>query len=109
MWCFAFARAGNANFPRNWTLNLPPTPGFARLAEKVTANPLRDWRTEALAREAGVSLRSLSRLFQADLNISPADFVERVRVDLARRRLLESDDSIETIARGCGFRSPRRM
>ena len=59
--------------------------------------------------EAGVSQRSLSRLFRAGLNVSPADFVERVRIDLARRRLLETDDSIEAIAIRCGFGSLRRM
>jgi transcriptional regulator GlxA family with amidase domain len=79
------------------------------LAERVTANPRADWCTDALASELGVSRRSLSRLFRADLKISPADFVERVRTDLARRRLLETDDRVETIAVSCGFGSLRRM
>jgi transcriptional regulator GlxA family with amidase domain len=79
------------------------------LAERITASPRSDWRTEALAAAAGVSQRSLSRLFRASLNVSPADFVERVRVDLARRKLLEADDKVDTIAFGCGFGSLRRM
>ena len=57
--------------------------------DRVTAHPRTDWRTDVLAAEAGVSQRSLSRLFRAGLNVSPADFVERVRIDLARRRLLD--------------------
>jgi transcriptional regulator GlxA family with amidase domain len=80
-----------------------------KLAERVTAYPRADWRIDALAAEAGVSRRSLSRLFRLGLNIGPADFVERVRIDLARRRLLESDDRVETIAVACGFGSLRRM
>jgi transcriptional regulator GlxA family with amidase domain len=48
-------------------------------------------------------------LFRAGLNISPADFVERVRTDLARRRLLETNGNVETIAVACGFGSLRRM
>jgi transcriptional regulator GlxA family with amidase domain len=80
-----------------------------RLAEKVAAQPRSDWRTDVLATEAGVSLRSLSRMFRAGLNISPADFVERVRIDLARRRLLETAENVETIAIACGFGSLRRM
>jgi len=79
------------------------------LAEMVTAQPRSDWRTEVLAAQIGVSQRSLSRLFRLDLNVSPADFVERVRIDLARRRLLETDENIETIAFTCGFGSLRRM
>jgi transcriptional regulator GlxA family with amidase domain len=80
-----------------------------KLAESVTMHPRSDWRTDAFAAEVGVSQRSLSRLFCASLNISPADFVERVRTDIARRRLLETDENIETIAVACGFGSLRRM
>jgi len=80
-----------------------------KLAQKVTAHPRADWRTDILAAEIGVSQRSLSRLFRADLNISPADFVERVRVDLARRRLLESNENVKSTAIACGFGSLRRM
>src|SRR5204863_2915253 len=49
-----------------------------KLAERVAAHPGADWRSDVLAAEAGVSQRSLSRLFRAGLNISPGDFVERV-------------------------------
>jgi transcriptional regulator GlxA family with amidase domain len=79
------------------------------LARVITDTPCADWRTDALAAEAGVSQRSLSRLFRAGLNLSPAEFVERVRVDLARRRLLDTDEHVEAVAFGCGFGSLRRM
>src|SRR5215831_6111092 len=80
-----------------------------QLGERVTAHPRANWRTEVLATEAGVSQRSLSRMFRADLNVSPADSVKRVRIDLARRRLLETDENVETIAVACGLGSLRRM
>jgi transcriptional regulator GlxA family with amidase domain len=80
-----------------------------KIAEQVTAHPRTDWCIDALAEEVGVSRRSLSRLFRTGLNVSPSDFVERVRTDLARRRLLETDDRVETIAVACGFGSLRRM
>lgn len=80
-----------------------------RLAENVAAHPCADWRTDILAAEIGVSRRSLSRLFRAGLNVSPADFVERVRIDVARRKLLESDENVASIAITCGFGSLRRM
>jgi transcriptional regulator GlxA family with amidase domain len=82
---------------------------IGRLAERVTHKPRNAWSTEALAAEAGVSQRSLSRLFRASLNVGPAEFVERVRIDLARRRLIETDDLVEAVALGCGFGSLRRM
>jgi transcriptional regulator GlxA family with amidase domain len=82
---------------------------FARLAESVAQHPANDWRTDALAAEAGVSLRSLSRLFRRELAASPASFVERIRIDQARQALLKTDAPVETIAIDCGFGSLRRM
>ena len=64
---------------------------------------------DALAAEAGVSPRSLSRLFRRELNASPSKFVERVRIDQARRALLETEAQIEIVAIRCGFGSLRRM
>jgi len=80
-----------------------------RLVEKIAAAPHADWSTETLAQAACVSLRSLSRMFRSGFNTSPADFVMRVRTDVARRRLLETEESVETIALACGFGSLRRM
>ncbi len=81
----------------------------ARLAESVLASPDACWTVDMLASEAGVSPRSLSRLFRRELQASPAVFVERVRVDAARRALIETEASIEGVAHRCGFGSLRRM
>jgi transcriptional regulator GlxA family with amidase domain len=82
---------------------------LAKLAERIAEEPQEDWRTDALASKAGVSLRSLSRLFRKELNASPSEFVERVRIDQARRALLETDAQVESVAIRCGFGSLRRM
>ncbi len=82
---------------------------LSRLAQTIAETPQHDWRTDTLAREAGVSLRSLTRLFRKQLDTSPSEFVERVRIDKARRSLLETDAAIESIAIQCGFGSLRRM
>jgi transcriptional regulator GlxA family with amidase domain len=100
---------GQSQFSAELAAQAPGNPRIRQLAEKVTAAPQRAWNTEALAAEAGLSQRSLSRLFRAGLSLTPADFVERVRIDLARRRLIETDDSIEAVAHACGFGSLRRM
>jgi transcriptional regulator GlxA family with amidase domain len=106
---FRIRPGGQSQFSAELTAQSAGNPKVAKLAEKVTAQPRAGWHTDMLAAEAGVSQRSLSRLFRSDLNISPADFVERVRTDLARRRLLETDENVETIALACGFGSLRRM
>jgi transcriptional regulator GlxA family with amidase domain len=56
-----------------------------------------------LAIHAGLSTRHLQRRFTAEIGTPPASYVERVRIEAARRALAESDDPVETIARRCGF------
>ena len=106
---FRIRPGGQSQFSSELAAQSPSNSKVRRLAEKIGENPTNDWKTDVLAFEAGVSLRSLSRLFRTSLNVSPADFVERVRIDLARRRLLETDEKVEFIALSCGFGSLRRM
>ena len=106
---FRIRPGGQSQFSAELVAQSADNPKIKKLAEKVTAQPRADWRTDVLAAEAAVSRRSLSRLFRMGLDVSPADFVERVRTDLARRRLLETDDTVEAIAVACGFGSLRRM
>src|SRR5215469_2601324 len=106
---FRIRPGGQSQFSAELVAQSADNGRLQKLAEKIIAHPRADWRADVLAAEAGVSRRSLSRLFRAGLNVSPADFVERVRTDLARRRLLETSDNVETIAVACGFGSLRRM
>jgi transcriptional regulator GlxA family with amidase domain len=82
---------------------------LSRLAEMIEQRPQQDWRTAVLAMEAGMSVRSLSRLFRRELNLSPAEYVERMRIDRARRDLLDTNASIKRVASRCGFGTLRRM
>jgi transcriptional regulator GlxA family with amidase domain len=79
------------------------------LLERIAGDLKVDWRADTLATNAGVSLRTLNRLFRDELNTSPAEFVDHLRVDRARRALLDTNGPIEGIARDCGFGSLRRM
>jgi len=106
---FRIRPGGQSQFSAELVAQSADNPKLQKLAEKITAHPRADWQTDVLAAEAGVSRRSLSRLFRRDLNVSPADFVERVRTEAARRRLLETNDNVEAIAVACGFGSLRRM
>ena len=106
---FRIRPGGQSQFSAELAAQSSGKPKIEKLAENIAAHPREDWRTDVLAAEIGVSQRSLSRLFRSGLNVSPADFVERVRTDLARRRLLETDETVQTIAVSCGFGSLRRM
>jgi AraC-like DNA-binding protein/quercetin dioxygenase-like cupin family protein len=73
----------------------------ARLHE----DPARPWTTSILAREVGVSRATLTRRFATATGESPGAYLGRWRMDVAARRLRDSSDSLETIARSVGYTS----
>jgi transcriptional regulator GlxA family with amidase domain len=75
------------------------------LADYVSTHLDRDLSVPALAKAFAVSGRQLSRLCQRELGQSPAALVQRLRLDDARRRLLEPGASVEAIADAVGFSS----
>ncbi len=58
---------------------------------------------QRLADQAGMSARNFTRRFKAGAGVSPADYVERVRVEEARRRLEAGAAQLKDLARACGF------
>jgi transcriptional regulator GlxA family with amidase domain len=56
-----------------------------------------------LAAAAGLSPRHLQRRFTAELGVPPAAYVERVRIEAARRALAETVEPVEAMARRLGF------
>ena len=68
-----------------------------------------DLRVENLAVRAGMSPRNFARIFSKSTGITPARFVEKIRVEAARRRLEECNDSIEKIASDCGLGSVQAL
>ena len=63
----------------------------------------------ALAQRVSMSPRNFARVFIKEMKTTPAKFVERLRVEAARRRLEESHNSMETIASECGFGNVNSM
>ena len=72
-------------------------------------NPSSDLSVAAMANRVHMSLRNFSRVFRGEVGQTPAAFVERLRVEVARRRLEETEHSLDTIAKHCGFGSADSM
>jgi transcriptional regulator GlxA family with amidase domain len=72
-------------------------------------NPNADLSVEAMADRAHMSPRHFARSFRAQVGVTPGRYVERVRIEAARRRLEDTSDSIGTIATACGFGTPETM
>ncbi|WP_152989869.1 AraC family transcriptional regulator [Frankia sp. ACN1ag] len=58
-----------------------------------------------LAGSAGLSPYHFLRVFHASTGLPPRRFLTRLRIDVARHRLEDSDLSVADIARQCGFSS----
>jgi transcriptional regulator GlxA family with amidase domain len=66
----------------------------------------QDLSVERLAGRVHMSSRNFARVFRRQVGWTPARFVERLRVEAARRRLEESGAGLALVARECGFGSP---
>jgi transcriptional regulator GlxA family with amidase domain len=62
-----------------------------------------------LADVAGMSARNFARVFVQETGVTPHEFVERARVDAARKLLESSGAALKTIAYDCGFGTAERM
>jgi transcriptional regulator GlxA family with amidase domain len=64
---------------------------------------------EALAACAHMSPRQFARAFAAETGITPGRYVERVRIEAARRALEDTSQPIATVATACGFGTSETM
>lgn len=83
--------------------------GLREAQRHVVEHPGSDCSVAALARRAAMSERHFTRCFTAEVGVTPARYVERVRVDTARRLLEDTDDGVDAVARACGFGTAETM
>jgi transcriptional regulator GlxA family with amidase domain len=76
---------------------------------RVEADPAGDHRLPALAAAASMSLRHFTRVFVDEVGETPGRFVERVRVEAARRQLESSNATLEAVAAGSGLGSAETL
>lgn len=82
--------------------------------QKVDHQPiseLQDWiidhleeplSVESLAEKAAMSPRNFARVFLRETGITPAKYIEKLRLEAARRRLEETQLTLEEISNECG-------
>jgi transcriptional regulator GlxA family with amidase domain len=84
-------------------------PSVRAAQDLIHADPSADLRVPVLAARVGMSERHFSREFTRALGAPPGDYVERVRVDAARR-LLESEPVLVSVAASrAGFGTAETM
>jgi len=75
----------------------------------ITEHPDADLSVPTLARRVAMSPRNFARVFTREVGMTPARFVESVRVEAARRRLEESAHGVDSVATACGFGTAESM
>lgn len=96
---------GQSQFSAALTAQTATTGPIDRIRLHILESPRSELGLEALAKVARMSPRHLARLFNAELRMNPAAYVELTRIDIARRLLEDSTAPIKTIAYTAGFGS----
>lgn len=80
-------------------------PITARALAALHADPIRDWTLTALAQEVAASRSVLAERFTARTGLAPMQYLTRWRLQLASRRLADSDSKISAVALDVGYSS----
>lgn len=102
---FLIRPANQAQFSATLAGHASERPRVRELQHWIVDHVAADLSVEALAKRAAMSSRQFTRLFTDEVGMTPARYVERVRVDAARRTLERSAHGLEEIAGRCGFGS----
>ena len=86
--------------------NLTP---FQRAVSIMESNFQEDLQIPAIASRAGVSGSTLRRMFQAELHVSPLEYLNSVRMKFAVEKLRHTNLRIKEIALMSGFPAPARF
>jgi transcriptional regulator GlxA family with amidase domain len=86
----------------------PPQSPLRAATDAVAADPAANHSVKTLAARAALSTRQLTRLFVSELGMTPARYVELVRIDCARGAL-ESGRTVGETAGMAGFGSSETL
>jgi transcriptional regulator GlxA family with amidase domain len=103
-------RPGNqAQFSTQLAAQLAHRVPLRDVQQWIADNPAADLSVPALASRASLSPRQFARAFAAEVGMPPGRYVDRIRLETARRRLEDTADGVEQTARACGYGTPEAM
>ena len=100
---------GQSQFSAQLAVQAADREPLRELQAWITEHPDADLSVPALARRVAMSPRNFARVFTREVGMTPARFVESVRVEAARRRLEESAHGVDRVAAACGFGTAESM
>jgi transcriptional regulator GlxA family with amidase domain len=100
---------GQAQFSSHLTAQLAERQPLRELQSWIADNLDADLRVETLADRAAMSPRNFARFFRREIGMTPAAYVEELRIERARQLLEDSSDPVDLISARCGFGTPETM
>jgi transcriptional regulator GlxA family with amidase domain len=98
-----------AQFSAQLRAQLARRPAVREVQHWISERPGADLSVDALAARAGLSARQFARCFTAETGVTPGRYVDRVRMEAARRELEDTGRGVEQVARSCGYGTPEAM
>jgi transcriptional regulator GlxA family with amidase domain len=110
-WLVVFLQrpGGQAQFSSHLTSVPASRQPLRELQAWIADNLDQDLRVEQLAERAAMSPRNFARAFRRETGLTPAAYVEALRVEAARQRLERSSEPVELVAKRAGFGTPETM
>jgi len=84
-------------------------PAVHRVQDAIAADPAHEWTLQELSALAFSSPRHLTRLFHQHTRNTPVQYINRLRVELARQLLAGTELPIDHVAERAGFGSSRHL
>ncbi|MBD8389323.1 GlxA family transcriptional regulator [Dysgonomonas sp. BGC7] len=84
-------------------------PTIRKVCEWILEHLREDITVENLAEYALMSPRNFARVFVRELRVTPAKFINKLRVENASRHLIETELSLDEIAYHCGLRTGENL
>jgi len=110
-WLVLYLRrsGGQSQFAAEVWRDPPDREALRQVIRYIHAEPAADLRLPVLAERATMSVRHLQRTFTKEIGEPPAGYVNRVRVEAARRVLELEPVTVIEAARRCGFGTAEAM
>lgn len=94
---------GQAQFSAGLAGQAATRPGIRELQSWIADNLDQDLSVPALAERSFMSERNFARVFKREVGMTPAAFVESLRLERARALLETTDLQLQELASRCGF------
>jgi transcriptional regulator GlxA family with amidase domain len=104
-WLVLFVQrpGGQAQFSAQLSAQQPRRDVLRELQSLITQDPSADLSVSRLAEHCSMSPRNFARAFHHEVGVTPAEYVESIRLETARGLLETTGRTVADLARSCGF------